>query len=66
MRHDMTVLQALSLAGGFTQFASPRDMKLIRGFGGKQESRSINYYKMIKDSEVDDYMLKPGDTIVIP
>ena len=66
LRHDMTVLQALSLAGGFTQFASPRDMKLIRDVGGKQESRRINYYKMIKDSEVDDYMLKPGDTIVIP
>ena len=66
LRHDMTVLQALSLAGGFTQFASPRNMKLIRDVEGKQESRSINYYKMIKDSEVDDYMLKPGDTIVIP
>ena len=66
LRHDMTLLQALSLAGGFTTFASPRDMKLIRGAGGKQESRSINYYKMIEDTEVDDYMLKPGDTIVIP
>ena len=66
LRHDMTVLQALSLAGGFTPFASPRDMKLIRDVGGKQESRSINYYKMIKGTEVDDYMLKPGDTIVIP
>jgi len=66
LRHDMTLLQALSLAGGFTAFASPRDIKLIRDAGGKQESRSINYYKMIKGTEVDDYMLKPGDTIVIP
>jgi polysaccharide export outer membrane protein len=66
LRHDMTLLQALSLAGGFTTFASPRGMKLIRGAGGKQESRSINYYKMIEGTEVDDYMLKPGDTIVIP
>jgi polysaccharide export outer membrane protein len=66
LRHDMTLLQALSLAGGFTTFASPRGMKLIRGARGKQESRSINYYKMIEGTEVDDYMLKPGDTIVIP
>jgi len=66
LRHDMTLLQALSLAGGFTAFASPRDIKLIRSAGGKQESRSINYYKMIKGTEIDDYMLKPGDTIVIP
>ena len=66
LRHDMTLLQALSLAGGFTTFASPRGMKLIRGAGGKQESRNINYYRMIEEAELDDYMLKPGDTIVIP
>jgi polysaccharide export outer membrane protein len=66
LRHDMTILQALSLAGGFTTFASPRDMKLIRGTGTKQERRNINYYKMIEDTELDHYMLKPGDTIVIP
>jgi polysaccharide export outer membrane protein len=66
LRHDMTLLQALSLAGGFTTFASPRDMKLIRGTGTRQESRSINYYKMIEDIELDYYKLKPGDTIVIP
>jgi hypothetical protein len=41
-------------------------MTLIRGTGTKQESRNINYYKMIGDTEVDRYMLKPGDTIVIP
>jgi len=66
LRNDMTLLQALSLAGGFTTFASPRGMKLIRGTGTKQESRNINYYKMIEDIEIDKYKLKPGDTIVIP
>jgi polysaccharide export outer membrane protein len=62
----MTVLQALSLAGGFTIFASPRDMKLISGTGTRQEIRKINFYKMIEDSELNYHMLKPGDTIVIP
>ena len=66
LRHDMTVLQALSLAGGFTTFASPREMKLISGTGTKQEIRKINYYKMIEDIELGHYMLEPGDTIVIP
>jgi polysaccharide export outer membrane protein len=66
LRHDMTVLQALSLAGGFTTFASPREMKLISGIGAKQAIRKINYYKMIEDIELGYYMLKPGDTIVIP
>ena len=66
LRHDMTVLQALSLAGGFTTFASPRELKIISGTGAKENIRKINYYKMIEDIELDSYMLKPGDTIVIP
>jgi polysaccharide export outer membrane protein len=66
LRQDMTVLQALALAGGFTTFASPRDMKVIRDAGTRQETRKINYYKMIESVEQSDYMLKPGDTIVIP
>jgi polysaccharide export outer membrane protein len=66
LRNDMTVLQALSLAGGFTPFASPRNMKLISGTGTRQEIRNMNFYKMIEDIELDYHMLKPGDTIVIP
>jgi protein involved in polysaccharide export with SLBB domain len=62
----MTVLQALSLAGGCTPFASPRNMKLISGTGTRQEIRNMNFYKMIEDIELDYHMLKPGDTIVIP
>jgi polysaccharide export outer membrane protein len=66
MKQEMTVLQALSLAGGFTTFASPRNIKLLRNNGGKQEIRRINYYKMVDESGVDNYILKPGDTIVVP
>jgi len=66
LRNEMTVLQALSLAGGFTTFASPRNMKLISGTGTRQDIRRINYYNMIEDIELDYHMLKPGDTIVIP
>ena len=66
LRNDMTVLQALSLAGGFTTFASPRNMKLISGNGTRQEIRKMNYYNMIDETELNYHMLKPGDTIVIP
>ncbi|MBI5118529.1 polysaccharide biosynthesis/export family protein [Candidatus Poribacteria bacterium] len=66
LRSDMSVLQALSLAGGFTQFASPRSIKLVRGAGNKQEVRKINYYKLLGDDGEGNYLLKPGDTIVVP
>jgi polysaccharide export outer membrane protein len=65
LRSDTSVLQALALAGGLTQFASPRSIKLIRAIRGKQDVRKINYYDVI-DSGKGNYILKAGDTIVVP
>lgn len=66
LRGDVSVLQALALAGGFTQFASPRSIKLIRNEGGRQEIRKINYYNLLEDGGKGNYILRPGDTIVVP
>lgn len=66
LRGDTSVLQALALAGGLTQFASPRSIKLIRAGHGKQEVRKINYYDLIDDGGEGNYLLKSGDTIVVP
>ncbi len=66
LRGDVTVLQALSEAGGFTPFASPKKIKLIRNADGKQDVRIVNYYKIIKNNGEGNYLLKPGDAIVVP
>jgi polysaccharide export outer membrane protein len=66
LRGETSVLQALSLAGGFTQFASPRSIKLIRNTTGKQEVRKVNYNNMIDAGGEGNYLLKSGDTIVVP
>lgn len=67
LRGDMSVLQALSLAGGFTPFASPRSIKIVRGGQGeKQEVRKVNYYNLIDAGGEGNYLLSPGDTIVVP
>jgi len=66
LRGEMSVLQALSLAGGFTQFASPRSIKLIRNTGGKQQIRKVNYYNVIDEGGEGNYLMKAGDTLVIP
>ncbi|MBI5575809.1 MAG: polysaccharide biosynthesis/export family protein [Deltaproteobacteria bacterium] len=66
LRSDVSILQALAQAGGFTQFASPRSIKLVRGTGKKQEVRKINYYNLLEEEGEGNYMLKPGDTIVVP
>ena len=66
LRGETSVLQALSLAGGFTPFASTRSIKLIRNSGGKQEVRKVNYNSMIEEDGEGNYILKSGDTIVVP
>jgi polysaccharide biosynthesis/export protein len=66
LRSETSILQALALAGGFTQFASPRGIKLIRNAGGKQEVRRINYYDVIDAEGEGNFLLKSGDTIVVP
>ena len=66
LRGETSILQALSIAGGFTQFASPRGIKLIRNTSGKQEVRKINYNNLIDEGGEGNYLLKSGDTIVVP
>ena len=66
LRQEMTVLQGLSQAGGFTEFASPRSIKIIGAIGTNQEIRKVNFYRMIEEAGKGNYILKPGDTIVVP
>jgi polysaccharide export outer membrane protein len=66
LRGDLTILQAISLAGGFSQFASPRKIRLVRINGSRQEVRMVNYYRMIDKGGEGNYLLKPGDTLVVP
>jgi polysaccharide export outer membrane protein len=66
MLPNMTVLQALSSAG-MTQFANTKKIYVMRQQGGKQVKLPVNYRKLVKGEEMDqNYLLQPGDTIVVP
>ena len=62
---NMTALQALTGAGGFTQFSNPKKIYVLRNEGGKQVKHPFNY-KAVLDGKQDDIPLQPGDTIVVP
>jgi polysaccharide biosynthesis/export protein len=63
----MTVLQALSSGGGFTQFANTKKIYLLRTVNGKQEKYPFNYKEVIAGRHSDENIsLKAGDTIVVP
>lgn len=63
----MTVLQGLSSAGGFTQFANVKKIYVLRQENGKQQKLPFNYKNVIggKNPE-ENVVVKAGDTIVVP
>jgi polysaccharide export outer membrane protein len=64
---NMTVLQALSSGGGFTQFANTKKIYVLRVENGKQEKHPFNYKDVIHGNAPDqNIVLKAGDTIVVP
>src|SRR5271154_966743 len=64
---NMTVLQGLSSAGGFTQFANLKKIYMFRTENGKQVKYPFNYKAVIDGKQPDEnVVLKAGDTIVVP
>jgi polysaccharide export outer membrane protein len=62
----MTMLQALSSAG-FTQFANPKRIYLLRTENGQQVKLPFNYKEVVKGRHPEqNIMLQPGDTVVVP
>jgi polysaccharide export outer membrane protein len=66
MLPNMTVLQALSSAG-LNQFANTKRIYVLRTVNGKQQKLPVNYHKLVKGEQIEqNYLLQPGDTIVVP
>ena len=64
---NMTVLQALSSAGGFTQFAKVKNIYVLRTEGGKQVKHPFNYKEVVRGNLAEqNILLQPGDVIVAP
>jgi len=64
---NMTVLQALSSGGGFTQFAKIKSIYVLRQEAGKQVKLPFNYKEVVAGKKPEDnILLQPGDVIVVP
>jgi len=64
---NMTVLQAISSGGGFTQFAKRTKIYVLRQENGKQVKYPFNYKEVIAGKNVEqNIIIKAGDTIVVP
>jgi polysaccharide export outer membrane protein len=63
----MTVLQALSSTGGFTQFAKLKGIYVLRSENGKKVKYPFSYKDVVAGKKQQlDIELQPGDVIVVP
>jgi len=63
----MTVMQALSAAGGFAEWADPKNILIVRREGGKETQLRFNYKEFTSGEKLEqNILLKPGDTLVVP
>lgn len=68
LRGRVSILQAIALAGGFTDFAS-RDSIVVLRRSGEEGGNSIpvSYNELVEDSKrIEPLVLRPGDTVVVP
>ena len=63
----LTVLQAFAIAGGFTDWASKKEIILLRYENGKEKVYNINYKKIVNDKDFNQNIsIKTDDTIIVP
>ena len=61
------VLQAITLAGGFTPFADVSNIQVLRRQGGKEERFEFNYKQVERGKNLDqNIQLTTDDVVVVP
>jgi polysaccharide export outer membrane protein len=64
---NLNILQAFALAGGFTQWASKKEIILMRREGGKDRIYRVNYKDIEKGNDLaQNIMIEADDTIIVP
>ncbi|MBE9528311.1 MAG: polysaccharide biosynthesis/export family protein [Proteobacteria bacterium] len=71
LKRRTSILQAIAMAGGFSQYASKNKMVLVReeGYGAKEAGKvRIRFDNLVKvgSKPNNQYILRPGDTIFVP
>jgi polysaccharide export outer membrane protein len=65
--YGMTIMQAISEAGGLNDYAKKTKIYVLRTENGREYRLEFNYKEVLKGERMEqNIMLLPGDTVVIP
>ncbi|HAF96506.1 MAG TPA: polysaccharide biosynthesis protein [Elusimicrobia bacterium] len=63
----LTVLEAITLAGGFTDLAAPDRTKVLRNANGQNQKIPVEISRITKQGDKSaDIFLEPNDTVFVP
>jgi polysaccharide biosynthesis/export protein len=63
---QMSIIQAIAMAGGFTDFANKKDIRVLRKSATGMQTLRFNYKEAIEDeSRREPLPLLPGDTVIV-
>lgn len=63
---QMSIIQAIAMAGGFTDFANKKDVRILRKGASGMQTLRFNYKDAIDDENRREPMaLLPGDTVIV-
>jgi polysaccharide export outer membrane protein len=65
MKEAMSIVEAISLAGGFTNFADISNVVVTRKIKGGQEKKYIINIEEVVNGDKKNFYLKPGDIIFV-
>jgi polysaccharide export outer membrane protein len=63
---QMSIIQAIAMAGGLTEFANKKDIRVLRKNGTGMETLRFNYKEVLNDeTRREPLQLRPGDTVIV-
>jgi polysaccharide export outer membrane protein len=66
LKSPMTVLEVIALAQGFTDFAARDRIVVLRTEGATTTRVPFNYRKIAEGVDQENFLVKPGDIVVVP
>jgi polysaccharide biosynthesis/export protein len=62
---DVTLLQAIAMAGGYTRLANPSKITVTRTGDGRKTTIAVDGRSLAKDENTKSFLIQPDDTITV-